>query len=222
MAAAATSRIDGRPVRDQRHEPPPGGARPDGLDPPDRQRRPARSSVSGSAAHPEEHAASASTSRDAAGAGRPARGGGRRPPRAVDAADPVTRPSPYYPLDDAHARPDPDAAAADHHRRRDAGRRPAGRADRRRLDHLRRQLRGEPAAATSSRSRRPGGDARTSPSSSGSRATGSATPPSPRRPGCRTRARPGSAGTRPAPTARSSSRRTTADVDALVEAVGRW
>ena len=32
---------DRRYVRDERHEPPPGGGRPDGLDPPDRQRRPA-------------------------------------------------------------------------------------------------------------------------------------------------------------------------------------
>ena len=41
-------------------------------------------------------------------AGRPARGGGRRHPRRCGAGGPVTRPSPFYPLDDAVASPVPD------------------------------------------------------------------------------------------------------------------
>ena len=56
MAAAATRRIDRRAVRDQRHEPPPGGPRPDGLDAPDRERRPALLGM-GIGGAPKEHAA---------------------------------------------------------------------------------------------------------------------------------------------------------------------
>ena len=118
--------------------------------------------------------------------------------------------------------PGPGPAAADHHRRRDAGRGAPGRPDRRRLVGVRRQLRGEPAALSRVARREPAGGARTSASSSGSRATGWATSRSPTRRGSRRRARPGSAGRRPAPTARSCWPGRPHDVDALVEATGRW
>ena len=107
--------------------------------------------------------------------GSPARGGGRGHPRAVDrrpgharrrrstrcaTPTPIPVPDPPPPIIIGGETP--------------AGARLAGRIGDGWSD-VRRQLRGEPAAATSRRSRRPAGGARTSASSSASRATGSAT-----------------------------------------------
>ena len=66
--------------------------------------------------------------------------------RALWSGGPVTRPSPLLPARGRPRVPDPDPAAADHHRRRDAGRGAPGRPDRRRLERVRGQLRAEPAA----------------------------------------------------------------------------
>ena len=83
MAAAATAAADRRDVRRQRDEPPSRGPRPDGLDPPDRERRPARARDRDR--RPPEGARGL---RDRVsrreGAGGPARGGDRRHPRPVD------------------------------------------------------------------------------------------------------------------------------------------
>ena len=142
--------------------------------------------------------------------------------RALWTGGPVTRPSPFYPLDDAYAFPVPDPAAADHHRWRDGGGRATGRPDRRRLDRVRRQLRGQPAPCTSSRSRRAVGGAKTRRSSSGSRATGWPTARSATRRGSRepraTWERWRAAGADGA----IVLARSTDDVDALVGAVERW
>ena len=64
--------------------------------------------------------------------------------RALWAGGPVSRPSPFYPLEGANAHPVPDPAATDRDRRRDPRRRAPGGADRRWLEHVR-ELRGEPA-----------------------------------------------------------------------------
>ena len=126
----------------------------------------------------------------AARARRAARGGRRGHPRAVDRRPGHARVAVLPAGRGVRADPVPDPAAADRHRWRDAGRGPAGRPDRRRLDRVRRQLRGEPAALPrGARGGRPAarGPARTS----GSRATGCATRRSTTRRGCASPARPG-------------------------------
>ena len=116
------------PFVHQRHEPAPGRPRPDGLHAPDRQRRPA---------HPgHRHRRPPGRAR---GARHPVPA---RPPervarleeavavlRALWTGGPVTRPSPFYPLDDAYARPDPRSRrrASSSAARRRAGARLAGR-----------------------------------------------------------------------------------------------
>ena len=106
-AAATTSRVTVGPFVDQRHEPPPGRARPDGLDPPDREWRPA---------HPRA-SASAATRPSTSALGIPFPAAPERVARveeavavlrALWAGGPVTRPSPYYPLVEPTARPIPE------------------------------------------------------------------------------------------------------------------
>ena len=170
---------------------------------------------------PKEHAAYGIDVPRGAGAGRPARGGDRGDPRPVD------RRSRHAAVAVLPARrrlrvPGPDPAAADRHRRRDAGRGAARRPDRRRLDRVRRQLRARTCRSTSRRSRRRAGGATTSGCSSGSRATGSGDADiaesrwvrEPRATWERWR----EAGADGA----IVLARTTADVDALVEAAERW
>ena len=124
--------------------------------------------------------------------------------RALWTGGPVTRDSPFYPLRDAVRPPGAGAAAPDHRRRRDAGRRAAGRADRRRLVRVRRQLRGEPAAlpriagGSGPAARGPAGHRRV-PGRLAERRVDRRLAV-----GRRRRARPGSAGRRPAPTGPSS------------------
>ena len=159
----------GRPVRDQRHEPPPGRPRPDGVHAPDRQRRPAHPRASASAAtrtstRPRHHVPGG------ARAGRPARGGRRRPPGAVDrrSGDPAVAVLPAR-RGVRRARSRSRAAASS-----SAARRPPGRgwragsatAGRPSTTTSRRTCR-----STSRRSRRPAGGGPTSSSSSASRAT---------------------------------------------------
>ena len=109
MAAGATSRHRGRVVRAQRHEPAPGGRGADGLDPPDRERRPARSSASASAGIRREHEAYGIDFPPA-----PERVARLEEAvaviRALWTGGPVTRDSPFYPLREAHAWPVPDPA----------------------------------------------------------------------------------------------------------------
>ena len=142
--------------------------------------------------------------------------------RALWTGGPVTRPSPFYPLAEAHAHPVPSPPPPDRHRRRDARRGAAGRPDRRRLEHVRRQLRGQPAAL-------PRGARGGRPAARG--------PARLRRVPGRLARRRDARRTRPGSTAPRETwerwreagadgaivlARTTADVDALVEATGRW
>ena len=133
----------------------------------------------------------------------------------------MTRPSPFYPLEDAHAFPVPTPPPPIVI----GGETPAGARLAGRIgdgwstfdDNFEQNLPLYLEALEAAGRRRE--DQRVS---SGSRATGSATPTSPRRPWCRGAARRrGSAGARPAPTARSSSPGRPRDVDALV-AADRW
>ena len=106
MAAALTDACDGRPVRPQRDEPPPGGRGTHGLDPPDRERRSARPR------HRHRwRAQGARRLRHRLPGGARARGQARRGrgghPRAVDRR-PGDADSPFYPLRDASAYPIPD------------------------------------------------------------------------------------------------------------------
>ena len=125
--------------------------------------------------------------------------------RALWSPGPVTRPSPFYPLDDADRQPAAGPATADHHRRRDPGRGETGRPDRRRLVDVRGQLRGEPAGLSRgargvrATARGPAGHRRV-PGPRLARVTSSWRAPR----GSRRRARRGRAGRRPAPTTRSS------------------
>ena len=137
------------------------------------------------------------------GAGRPARGGDRRHPGALD-----RRPGDAaLAVVSARGRPcvpGPDPAAADHHRRRDAGRGPAGG----RIgdgwstfeDNFEQNLPIYLEALEASGRRRADQRLRRVPG-----ATGSPTPTSPRARGAASRAPSGSAGARSAPTGRSSS-----------------
>ena len=137
-------------------------------------------------------------------AGRPARGGGRRHPRAVDrrAGDPAVA---VLPAGRGVRPPGAGPAAADHHRWRDARPGPgwppgSAMAGARSTTTSRRTCR-----STSRRSRRPAGDARTSTSRRLPGRLADATSRSSGTPvGRRRRARPGSAGRRPVPTAPSS------------------
>ena len=125
MAAAATDAGDGRAVRRERHEPPPGGPRPDGVDAPDRERRSAdpRDRDRWRAA---EHAAYGIPFPEAPERVRPSRRRSRSI-RALWTGGPVTRASAFYPLEDARAFPIPDprrrsSSAARHRGARLAGR----------------------------------------------------------------------------------------------------
>ena len=126
MAAGADGAGDRRAVRDERHEPPPGGRRADGVDAPDRERRTAGASASASAARPRSTRPTASTSPPAARAGRAARGGGRGHPRAVDRRSGDARFA-VLPAARRLRLPGARATTADHRRRRDASRGAAGR-----------------------------------------------------------------------------------------------
>ncbi len=121
MAAGATVADRCRLVRAQRHEPPPGRRRADGVHPPDRERRPADRSASASAAIPRSTRPTASTSRrrrsGSRASRRPSRSSGRCGPAARSRAS-----SPFYPLVDAAAFPVPEPAPPDHRRWRDARR----------------------------------------------------------------------------------------------------
>ena len=124
--------------------------------------------------------------------------------RALWTGGPVTRESAFYPLVDAAAYPGAGARATDRGRWRDRGRCPAGRADRRRLVRVRRQLRAEPAALPGVAGGR-GSEAR---GPAGHRGVpgrlARATSPSRTRRGSASRARRGRGGGRPARTGRSS------------------
>ena len=134
----------GRVVRAERHEPPPGARRADGVDAPDRQRRPARPGH-----RDRRRTQGARGLRDGLPGGpgtrRPPRGGRRGDARAVDRRAGHPRLA-VLPVARGVRPPGASAASADHRRRRDAGRGATGRADRRRLVGIRRQLRAEPAA----------------------------------------------------------------------------
>ena len=211
---------DRRSVRAQRDEPPPGRRRADGVDPPDRERWTAgarhRHRWRAEGARGLRHRLPA-----AARARRPPRGGRRGHPGAVDRRAGDARLAVLSAGRGVRlSRPGP--PAADHHRGRD--RRPAhgsragsATAGRRSTTTSRRTCR-----SISSRSPRPAGDARTRASSSGSRATGWATSRSPESPWVEapreTWERWQAAGADGA----IVLARTTADVDALVEATDRW
>ena len=221
MAAGATRADRGRVVRAQRDEPAPGGRGADGLDPPDRERRPARPR------HRHRRAPEgARRLRDrvpaAARPGRPARGGRRGHPGAVDRRTGDARVA-VLPADRgvrlAGARP----GAADRHRRRDrrpgrawrpgsamAG--PRSRSDSRRDLPL--YLEGSAAAGRAARG--PAGHRRVPGRvalrrDAGSDRRGSTAP-------AETWARWREAGADGV----IVLARTTADIDALVDAVGRW
>ena len=137
MAAGATSRIGARVVRANVMNRHPAVRRADGLDAPDRQRRPADRSASGSAGTPKEHAAYGIDFPDAAGARRAARGGRRGHPGAVDRRPGDAAESPFYPLDEAYALPVPDPAPRILIGGEIAGGRAARGPHRRRLDRVR-------------------------------------------------------------------------------------
>ena len=94
---------------------------------------------------PKEHAAYGIDFPEAKERVGPPRGGDRGDPGPLDRR-PGDAAVAVLPARGRPRVPGPDPAAADRHRRRDAGRGAAGRPDRRRLEHVRRQLRAEPAA----------------------------------------------------------------------------
>ena len=85
--------------------------------------------------------------------------------RAIWSGGPVTRPSPFYPLEDAVANVGAVPAAADHHRRRDGARGADRGPDRRRLDAPSSASSRPTCRPTSRRSTRPAGTGPTSASS---------------------------------------------------------